>query len=59
MPGTIINQPFDVAIVGGGIIGLMVAMGLMKRNINVKIYEQSRSFREIGAGVAFTANAIR
>lgn len=59
MPGTIIKQPFDVAIVGGGIIGLIVAMGLMKRNINVKTYEQSRIFREIGAGVAFTANAIR
>ncbi len=47
-----------VAIVGGGIIGLMVAMGLLKRNISVKMYEQSRSFREIGAGVAFTANAM-
>jgi len=49
----------DIAIVGGGIIGLVVALGLLKRNIGVKIYEQARSFREIGAGVAFTANAIR
>ncbi|KAK6069909.1 salicylate 1-monooxygenase SalA [Seiridium cupressi] len=49
----------QVAIVGGGIIGLITAMGLLKRNISVKMYEQSRSFREIGAGVAFTANAMQ
>ena len=53
------DQPVDVAIVGGGIIGLVLALGLLKRDIKVKIYEQSRSFREIGAGVAFTANATR
>ena len=53
------KEPVDIAIVGGGIIGLALALGLLKRDINVKIYEQSRTFREIGAGVAFTANAIR
>ncbi|KAI1160770.1 hypothetical protein F5B18DRAFT_491625 [Nemania serpens] len=47
-----------VAVVGGGIVGLVTALGLLKRNIGVKIYEQARSFREIGAGVAFTANAL-
>jgi salicylate hydroxylase len=36
----------------------MTALGLLKRNISVKIYEQSRGFRELGAGVAFTANAM-
>lgn len=51
------KPPFEAAIVGGGIVGLITAMGLLKRKIPVKIYEQSRSFREIGAGVAFTANA--
>ncbi len=60
MPGIIANdQPVEVAIVGGGIIGLVLALGLIKRDIKVKIYEQARTFREIGAGVAFTANAIR
>ncbi|KAJ2976041.1 hypothetical protein NUW58_g8189 [Xylaria curta] len=47
-----------VAIVGGGIVGLITAIGLLKRNVSVKIYEQARAFREIGAGVAFTANAM-
>ncbi|XXG98257.1 hypothetical protein Hte_004580 [Hypoxylon texense] len=49
----------QVAVVGGGIVGLITALGLLKRNIPVKIYEQASSFREIGAGVAFTANALQ
>lgn len=48
-----------IAIAGGGIIGLVLALGLLRRGIPVKIYEQSRGFREIGAGVAFTKNAVR
>ena len=47
----------DVAIVGGGIAGLTLALGLLSRNINVKIYERGHSFREIGAGIGFTPNA--
>ena len=46
-----------VAIVGGGIVGCVTALGLLKRGVSVKIYEQAHSFREIGAGVAFTTNA--
>lgn len=53
------QRRLHIAIVGGGIVGLITAMGLLKRNISVKIYEQSQSFREIGAGVAFTANALQ
>jgi salicylate hydroxylase len=49
----------DVVIVGAGIVGVILALGLSKRNINVTIYEQSRGFRELGAGVAFTSNAIK
>jgi salicylate hydroxylase len=48
----------SIAIVGGGIIGLVTALGLIKRGIKVQVYEQARSLREIGAGVAFTANAV-
>ncbi|PSR81491.1 hypothetical protein BD289DRAFT_372568 [Coniella lustricola] len=50
---------FNVAIVGGGIVGLVTAIGLQKRGIPIKIYEQSSMFRELGAGVAFTANAMK
>ena len=53
------HHPFEIAIIGGGVIGLILAVGLIRRNISVKVYEQSGSFREIGAGIAFTANAIQ
>ncbi|OTB00240.1 hypothetical protein M426DRAFT_15700 [Hypoxylon sp. CI-4A] len=46
-----------IAIIGGGIVGVVVALGLLKRNIEVELYEQARSLREIGAGLAFTSNA--
>ena len=50
-------QNLNIAIVGGGIVGIVLALGLAKRDICVKIYEQARNFREIGAGVAFSATA--
>ncbi|KAB5511708.1 hypothetical protein GE09DRAFT_1014585, partial [Coniochaeta sp. 2T2.1] len=43
----------DIAVIGGGIIGLVVTLGLVKRGISVKIYEQSSTFRETGAGLGF------
>ncbi|KAI1454915.1 FAD/NAD(P)-binding domain-containing protein [Annulohypoxylon moriforme] len=59
MPGIVEEKPIEIAIVGGGIIGLCLAAGLIKQDVKVKVYEQAKSFREIGAGMAFTANAIR
>lgn len=37
----------DVAIVGGGIIGVMTALGLVRRGMRVKIYERTPSWHEI------------
>lgn len=52
------RQSPDIAVIGGGIAGLTLAISLLKRGVNVKIYEQARSFGEIGAGVSFSPNAI-
>lgn len=51
--------PFSVAIVGGGIAGLTLAIALLERNVKVDIYEQAPAYGEIGAGVAFSPNAIQ
>lgn len=51
------EKTLDVAIIGGGIAGLTLALGLSSRNVNVRIYERGHSFREIGAGIGFTPNA--
>ncbi|KAM3083580.1 hypothetical protein ACMFMG_004226 [Clarireedia jacksonii] len=48
-----------IAIVGGGIAGVTLAIALLSRNIPCTIYEQGRNFAEIGAGVGFAPNAIR
>lgn len=50
----------SVAIVGGGIGGLSLALGLLKHSqIDFQIYEAAPSFGEIGAGVAIGPNAQR
>lgn len=48
-----------IAIVGGGIAGVTLALGLISRGIPCKVYEQGHNFAEIGAGVAFAPNSIR
>lgn len=51
------NAP-EYAIIGGGIAGLTLGIALHKRGVKVTIYEAAAHFGEIGAGVAFTRNAV-
>ncbi|KAI1623077.1 salicylate hydroxylase [Exophiala viscosa] len=51
-------KDFEVAIIGGGIAGLTLAIALYHRQIPVTIYEQAPRFGEIGAGVSFGPNAV-
>ncbi|KAI7763961.1 hypothetical protein LZL87_006343 [Fusarium oxysporum] len=53
------TKPFDIAIVGGGIAGLTLAIALHHRNLPVMLYERADNFHEIGAGVSFTPNAVQ
>jgi salicylate hydroxylase len=48
------SYDFDVAIVGGGIVGVIIALGLVHHGMRVQIFEQAPGFHEIGAGLAFT-----
>ena len=48
-----------VAIVGGGIGGLVLALALRERGVGFEVYEQADELREIGAAVALSANATR
>ncbi|WP_344860391.1 hypothetical protein [Amycolatopsis ultiminotia] len=49
----------DIAVIGGGLGGLTLAIGLLRRSVSVQVSEQSAEPREIGAGVAIAANATR
>lgn len=53
------TKDFEIAIVGGGIAGLTLAIALYQRQVPVKIYEQAPAFGEIGAGVSFSPNAVQ
>lgn len=46
-------------IVGGGIGGLAAAIGLRQHGWQVEVYERASAIREVGAGIALWANAIR
>jgi salicylate hydroxylase len=50
-----VDHSFEVSIIGGGIIGLNLALGLLKRNIPVAIYEKAQELKGIGAGIGFSA----
>lgn len=53
------SKSFSIAIIGGGITGLTLAIALCKRGISCTIYEQAAAFGEIGAGVGVHPNAVR
>jgi salicylate hydroxylase len=45
-----------IAIVGGGIGGLVLALALRERGVEAEVYEQASALREVGAAVALSAN---
>jgi salicylate hydroxylase len=49
----------DVLIAGAGLGGLTAALALIQRGCRVRVYEQSSTLREIGAGVQLGANGTR
>ncbi|KAK6074881.1 Salicylate hydroxylase 3 [Seiridium cupressi] len=53
------SKDFQVAIIGGGIAGLTLAIALHYRNIPIMLYESAAHFAEIGAGVSFSPNAVQ
>ncbi|TLS44709.1 salicylate 1-monooxygenase [Streptomyces montanus] len=48
-----------IAVVGGGIGGLTLAAALRAAGVSCVVFEQTREFAEIGAGVQLAPNAVR
>src|SRR5215475_11057383 len=55
----ITTSPLKVGIIGGGIGGLTAALALLKRGIDVEVFEQSNLLKEVGAGVQIGSNGTR
>lgn len=49
----------DIAVIGGGIGGLALALALRARGVTVEVFEQADELREVGAAVALAANGSR
>lgn len=48
-----------VVIAGGGIGGMSAALALLKRGIEVEVYEQAAALSEVGAGIQISPNGSR
>ncbi|KAK7970641.1 mannitol 1-phosphate dehydrogenase [Apiospora saccharicola] len=50
--------PPTLAILGAGIGGLALAIGLIKRGVDVTVYEAADAFSTVGAGIGFGPNSL-
>jgi salicylate hydroxylase len=58
-PPDSLSKPITIAIIGGGLGGLALAIGLLKHpNVRFHIYEAASAFSEIGAGIMFGPHAV-
>jgi len=48
-----------IAIIGGGIGGLTLGLTLKRNNIPFKLFEKSKKFKEVGAGIGLASNALK
>ena len=55
MPGSALK----VLIAGGGIGGITAALTLRRHGIDAALFEQAEAFRQVGAGIQISSNAVR
>jgi salicylate hydroxylase len=48
-----------IVVIGAGIGGLTAALALLRRGLDVEVYEQAEGLKEVGAGVQIGANGSR
>jgi 5-methylphenazine-1-carboxylate 1-monooxygenase len=49
----------DIAIVGGGITGLSLALNLHKHGMRAHVFERAPEIRELGVGITLLPHAMR
>ena len=53
------GRKHKVLVIGGGIGGMVVAIGLVKKGFGVEVHEQTKVLKEIGAGLTIPRNSMR
>ncbi len=53
------TRKLDVAIVGGGICGLALALNLHRRGIACRVYERAPEIKPLGVGITLLPHAMR
>lgn len=53
------SRTLRVGIIGGGIGGTALAVSLLQRGIEVRIFERAPQFGVVGAGIQVTPNAVK
>jgi 2-polyprenyl-6-methoxyphenol hydroxylase-like FAD-dependent oxidoreductase len=49
----------EIAIIGGGIVGLGLALNLRQRGLDCRVYEAVTDLRELGVGITLLPHAMR
>jgi 2-polyprenyl-6-methoxyphenol hydroxylase-like FAD-dependent oxidoreductase len=52
-------EPAEIAIIGGGIGGLALALNLNRRGIPCRVYERAPEIKELGVGITLLPHAMR
>jgi hypothetical protein len=52
------GRPLKVAIAGGGVGGLTAALCMLKRGMDVTVYEKTAAFARFGGPIQFASNAL-
>ena len=54
-----LGKRFTVDVIGGGLAGVLLAIGMSNRGVPVRIHEAASGFTETSAGLGFGPNAVR
>src|SRR6266851_2945169 len=53
------RRAMEIAIIGGGIVGLALALNLHRRGLTCRVYEAAPDVRELGVGITLLPHAMR